>query len=113
MRLYERSAGLLEWRVLCGGFGSVISLLETLVNVARPFTKAFPARAAGPRSISSSCARTPRASTADRNDVRRASGEFMPTPDVALSVRKITGAGSHAHRGEPRSQLRARAAGTR
>ncbi len=35
-------------------------------------------------------------------------GEFMPTPDLALAVRKITRAGLDAHRG---SGLRARACG--
>ena len=42
---------------------------------------------------------------ADRN-MFMGTGEFMPTPDVALAVRKITRAGLDAHRGSGASSSR-------
>ena len=45
---------------------------------------------------------------ADRN-MHQGAGEFMPTPDLALSVRKISAHGIAAHRQSPRSSSRARA----
>ena len=56
-------------------------------------------RAAASRSISSSCARTPKASTPTATCIS-GSGEFMPTPDLALAVRKITRARLDPHRGD-------------
>ena len=60
---------------------------------------------AGRRSTSSSCARTPRASTPTA-PCSWAPASIMPTPDVAIAMRKVTAKGSRAHR---QGRLRARA----
>ena len=87
--------------------GELRNQLDLYANV-RPAARARACRrAAARRSISSSCARTPRASTPTAT-CSRGSGEFMPTPDVALSVRKITRAGLEPHRRGGASRWRAR-----
>ena len=74
--------------------GELRKRLDLYANIRPAKTPpGMPPRIAASRSISSWCARTPRASTPTVT-CSRAAGEFMPTPDVALAVRKITRVGS-------------------
>ena len=72
--------------------GELRKTLDLYANIRPARSRRAFHRAAASRSISSSCARTPKASTPTATC--SGSGEFMPTPDLALAVRKISRSGS-------------------